>query len=475
MRRLFGSPLRPGSRSAASAALSLLLASGTAAALDSRAFVTTTDYTTGQLRRVDLDGPTVMPGAAGVCADTRLRWHGGRLWVIGRLGCDNLQVVDPATLTTVHQFSTGNGSNPYDVAFANGHVYVACYGLASILILDPDTGAGLGSISLSEFADSDGIPEADHMELYGPWLFVSCERLDRNHNFQPNNPALVAVVDTRADTVFDADPTLPGKQAIPLTGRNPVTPFVLDPTSGRFLLGCAGRYQALDGGIEWIDPVQMKSLGYAITESALGGDVNAIAFSQPTRSYAIVSDVVSFNTSLVSFNAATGARIGTLLDTGEFSLSDIALDDRGELWAANLSFTTPGLYAWRAGPDTLIAGPLATGLPPSQITFDRATGEVSVAGGPIPGFHLSAPRPNPARSVARFTIGAAPGTPIEATIHDVAGRCVRRLGAATAAGQPTQWTWDLASDRGTPVAAGVYFVRVRAGAALRTRAVIVSR
>src|SRR5207248_1187356 len=204
------------------------------------------------------------------------------------------------------------------------------------------------------------------------------------------------------DTVFDVDPKLPGKQAIALTGRNPVTPFAFDASSGRFLLGCVGHYNALDGGIEWIDPVQMKSLGYAITESQLGGDVNAIAFWQPTHSYAIVSDATTSNTSLVSFNPQTATQTGTVLATGEFSLSDIAIDDRGELWAANLSFTTPGLYAWHAGSDTPIAGPLDTGLPPSQITFDQVTEEVSVATGAAPRVLLSSPRPNPARGIVRF-------------------------------------------------------------------------
>ena len=463
-------------RRALSVVPALLLLAGAAQALDTRLFVTSTDYATAQLRRVDLSGPTVMPGALGVCTDTRVRWHDGRIWVIGRLGCDNLTVVDPATLTPIHQFSTGSGSNPYDIAFANGHVYVACYGLASLLILDPDTGAQLGSISLADFADDDGIPEMDHLQLYGPWLFVSLERVDRNHNFQPNNPSLVAVVDTRADTVFDVDPSLPGKQAIALTGRNPVTPFVFDPTSGRFLLGCVGHYLALDGGVEWIDPVQMKSLGYAITESQLGGDVNAIAFWSPTHSYAIVSDMTPNEaTSLVSFNATTGAQTGTVLATGEFSLSDIAIDQQGELWAANLSFVTPGLYAWHAGSDTPIAGPLDTGLPPSQITFDHVTEQVSVGPVPGPSVLLSTPRPNPARGAVRFTVGAAPGTRIQAAIHDIAGRRVRELGSRVAGGASEPWSWDLASDAGTPVAAGIYFLRVRAGETVRTRAVIVSR
>src|SRR5206468_5801112 len=116
--------------------------------------------------------------------------------------------------------------------------------------------------------------------------------------------------------------------------------------------------------------------------------------------YAIMSDA-GFNTVLKSFNPTTGAVLAPVFSPGGFSLADMALNDRGELWVADSKFDAPGLFAFRAGPDTLIAGPLDTGLPPSQLAFDHTTGEASVPLAHPIHVLLSAPRPNPSRGTVR--------------------------------------------------------------------------
>jgi DNA-binding beta-propeller fold protein YncE len=442
---------------------------------ETRAFVTTTDFSSGGLRRIDLDTRAVLPGEAPVHTDTRVRWYNGRIYVINRFGQDNIQVVDPATLATVKQFSTGNGSNPADIAFASpSKAYVTLYERAGLLIVNPQSGAALGSVALGAFADADGIPEMDHMELVGPYLFVSLQRLDRAHGFVPTDSSLIAVVDTRADTVFDCDPTLPGTQAILLAAKNPVTPFALDPQSGRLLIGCAGAIGALDGGIEWIDPLQFKSDGLAITESALGGDVGSIAWYLPGHSYAIVSDA-SFNSSLVSWSATSGTKLATVYSPGGFSLPDLGLDDRDELYVLNSSFTAPGVRVYRAGTDVTLAGPLDVGLPPNQITFDRVSGDVASV--PPPGVSLafSAPRPNPARDAVRFDLALASAGEVEVTVFDLAGRRVRALAAGLRSAGPVALAWDLTDAGGARVAPGLYLVRARVPGAEVTRRLAVVR
>ncbi len=438
------------------AALALLLFSLRAEALDTHAYVTTTDFTTGGLRAANVSPPAMLPGETAVCSDTRIRWYNGRVWVINRFGCDNVQIVDPVTLGTIHQFSTGNGSNPADVAFANGRAYITRYEMSSLLVMNPETGATITTINLAPFADADGIPEMDRMVRSGAFLLVSCQRLNRNHNFAPTDTSLIVVVDTRADTVFDVNPVLPGKQGIVLTGKNPVTPFITEPGSDEVLIGCVGRFGVLDGGIERIDPHQLKSLGFAISEATLGGDVNGVAWNSPTHSYAIISDA-SFNTALVSWNPTTGTKLADVYSPGGFSLADLALDDHAQLWVAN----------------TLIAGPLDTGLPPNQITLDHGTGD---AAGVAPGHRVrlavSLPRPNPAHDLVRLSIESSGADPLDAGVYDVAGRQVLRrfLG-----GPRAEFAWDLSREDGTRVERGVYFVRVRAGSSEVTRTIVVAR
>src|SRR5262249_6557593 len=157
------------------------------------------------------------------------------------------------------------------------------------------------------------------------------QRLDRNNGFVPTDHSSVAVIDTQTDALVDTDPIAPGVQAITLTGKNPVTSFEFDPASGRLLIGCVGAFGALDGGIEWINPGSLRSEGYAITETALGGDVGDVVWNGAAHSYAIVSDA-SFDTILESWNANTGVKIANVFNPGGYSLTDAALDDRGELY-----------------------------------------------------------------------------------------------------------------------------------------------
>jgi hypothetical protein len=444
-----------------------------AAAAETHAFVTTTDYQSGGLRRIDLATRTVLPGETAVFTDTRLRWYDGRLYVINRFGQDNIQVVDPATLATVFQFSTGNGSNPADIAFASPtKAYVTLYEKPDLLIVNPQTGASLGSIPLGALADADGIPEMDRMERIGPWLFVALQRLDRNHGFAPTDSSVVAVVDTRADTVFDVDPTLPGKQGFRLTGKNPVTPFAFDPASGHLLIGCAGSYSALDGGIVWIDPIGFKSLGYAITEAALGGNISGFAWYSATHSYAVVYDA-SFNGLLVSWSAASGAKLGTLYAAS--GLGDLGLDDRDELYLCDGTFTSPGVRVWRAGTDVPLAGPLDTDLPPSQITFDQVSADITGVGPDHPTLSFAAPRPNPAREAVRFEIGLPSAGDLDLEAFDLAGRRVRVIASGRHSAEPASVAWDLRDERGGRVAPGLYLVRARFAGIEATRRVVVMR
>lgn len=331
------------------------------------AYVVTTDFATGGLSVIDLANRQVTPNVASVHSDATLRVYGGLIYVINRFGQDNIQVIDPGNhFATVKQFSTGNGSNPQDIAFlSTTKAYVTRYGSSDLWIVNPSTGIQRGSISLAGFADSDGLPEMAHLAIVGPWLFVACQRLT---NFAASNPSVVVVIDTRTDKVSDREPFVPGIQGITLTGRNPFSDFVYDAATQELLISCVGDYGVADGGIERIDAHTPRTLGYAVTESQIGGDVLDIAWNDATHSYAIVSDA-SFNNRLVGWNPTTGAVIDTVYSPGGPNLPDCEVNALGELYVCDNRVTAPGVWVYRTGADTLLAGPLNTGLPPNQIAF----------------------------------------------------------------------------------------------------------
>ncbi len=464
--------------------LPALLAPGPPAhALATKGYVLTTDYTSGTLSVVDLATRAVTRDVAVVSGDPFERWYQGLLYVVNRYGYDNIQVIDPAQgYATVRQFSVGNGTNPQDIAFASpSKAYVSRLGSPDLLIVDPSTGATLGVIPLAAWADADGIPEAAHLAVVGDLLFVALGRLT---NFVPADTGLVVVVDMRADTVYDADPLTPGTQVVRLRGLNPGTDFAVLPAAepqqdSHLYIGCSGRWGALDGGVEDIvvpardgPPGAIHSAGFAITEAALGGDVLGVIADGGGHPYAIVNDA-AFNTSLVSWDPATGGLLATLYAPGGYSLSGAALTGRGELYVCNSSFAAPGLFVYEAGSDTCLAGPLATGLPPVQIVFgqDSAAALPVAPGGPA--VALGWPAPNPARASASLELTLVEPDAARVEVFDLAGRRVRSLAHGPFAAGTTLLGWDLADGSGHRVAAGVYLVRVATARATVTRRLVV--
>jgi len=403
---------------------------------------------------------------------------------VNRLGYDNVQVIDPADgYATVRQFSVGNGTNPQDIAFASPtKAYVSRLGSPELLVVDPATGTALGSISLAPWADADGNPEAARLAMVGDLLLVALGRLT---NFVPADTGLVVVVDTRADTILDADPLTPGLQVVRLAGTNPGTDFVLLPASGpgeerHLYLGCVGTWGVLDGGIEELivpGPLErasepIRSAGFVVTEAALGGDVLDIATDGGGHPYAIVSDA-AFNTSLVSWDPQSGTRLGTLYAPGGYSLSDAALDGRGGLWVCNSSYGAPGLYVFEAGSDTALAGPIATGMPPIQVLFVEDSTAAPPDPRPAAPVSIVPPAPNPAHGPVQIGFVLADPGPASVEILDLAGRRLRVLAAGPFSAGTTVLPWDLAGDDGRRVPPGIYFVRATSAGATAARRLVV--
>lgn len=89
---------------------------------------------------------------------------------------------------------------------------------------------------------------------------------------------------------------------------------------------------------------------------------------------------------------------------------------------------------------------------------------------------LDPPWPNPATRAARVAYRLPRVEAVTISVHDVAGRRVRTLlDEKFAAVERTDLVWDLRSDAGESVAAGLYFVRLVASDAVRTQRIVVQR
>jgi len=194
------------------------------------------------------------------------------------------------------------------------------------------------------------------------------------------------------------------------------------------------------------------------------------------HSYAIVTDPTSSH--LVSWDPSTGAKLGTPFTASGFSLPDMELNDRGELYLCRNTFSAqepPGLMVLNAATDAVVAGPLDTGLPPVAITFDQATDVADAPHATSASLQLAAPWPNPAIDRARFAFTLPRASEARIDVFDVTGRRVREIARGVYPPGTSEVQWDLRDDRDHAVDSGVYFVALRVGQQMTRRRIVIAR
>jgi len=352
-------------------AIALLAAMSYTTQLDAqRALIVTTDFSTGSVSVIDTQTRSADNDLLLIHGDAKVRAFGDRVYVLNRLGQDNIIVLSKDDLTTpIIQYSTGNGSNPHEIAvLSSSRAYVTLYERDYLLIINPTTGDSLGAIDLSAFSDDDGLPETSQMAMFGDHLFIAAQRLNRNAFFSPTEFSAIVVVDMQTDTLVDMDPDTDGIQGIVLEGTQP---FGHAQRGGRWIFSTVGSFGVQDGGLEVVNLMTMETEGRILTEEALGGDVGPLAMLTDDEGYVVLTDE-NFANSVKQFNLATGFVSEILPDhSGGFTPaisvigSELYVLDRG-------SFTDPasaGIKIYDASTNTLTAGPISTGLPPSDIIF----------------------------------------------------------------------------------------------------------
>jgi hypothetical protein len=88
---------------------------------------------------------------------------------------------------------------------------------------------------------------------------------------------------------------------------------------------------------------------------------------------------------------------------------------------------------------------------------------------------LGPPTPNPGPGHLRITFTLPRELAVELAVHDVRGRCVRTLTSGIRAPGVHEVDWDGADASGAPVAPGVYFFQLRAGATRLARSARIVR
>jgi len=300
-----------------------------------------------------------------ISSDPVARVADGRPIVVNRLSFDNLQGLDPrAGFKTVFQESTGNGSNPHDLAVLDaaaagvspggpaakaGVAFVTRYGppYDDLALFDLDDGALLDHVDLQPLArNADHLPRADQVLLHDGLLWVTLQ--DANASFTQFMNGRLAIIDPAARAVVGV---------IDLAGQNPFESLVYSPETGLIYVGLAGIFpglntQTLSGGIEAIDPATRASRGLIVDDDALGGNVSAVAIASAARGYAVVTDA-AFHNRLKAFDPGTGDVLGTVYDSPDYLASLVA--DDGFVVLAEHSDSAPRLLILDGATGALVA------------------------------------------------------------------------------------------------------------------------
>lgn len=341
-------------------------------ALANQAVMTTTDYATGGLSSLDLGTNTAANDHLTIHSDAVVRTYRDKVYILNRLGQDNVIVLDGDDLQTpLTQYSTGNGTNPHDIAFVSEEkAYISLYERTQLLIVNPVTGDSLGTVDLSTFADADGLPETSQLVIYGDRLFAACHRLDRESwPWEPTEFSVIVVVDVTTDLLVDVDPNNERSQGIVMAGKNPSGAAL---RGSKWYLSAVNTYTDLtDGGIEVIDLANLRSEGVVLDEATVGGNPGSLVMISASDGYAVVTDR-EFKNTVKRLNLATqsvsreldGLSGGFVPGLGIFDNRLYVLDK-----GSPADLAAAGVKVYDANTGALLAGPISTGLPPERIAF----------------------------------------------------------------------------------------------------------
>jgi len=347
---------------------------GTGPAPLNKIFLTTSDFQTGGIGLIDLDNlspwePDPSWAKDVASPDALAVFFQGKIFVINRMPYDNISVLEfdeNRNLQLINQYSVkgeANSANPYDLAFIplEKKAYLSRYETTELWVINPETGNKIKTIDLSKYADdADEIPEMAFMLVHKSYVYLAIQRLDRTTPWwDPVGESYLLKLNWLTDQVE-------GK--ILLSAPNPVTDLVWNDELGKILVGEAGFYGILDGGIDGIDP----STGTAqliISEEQLGGDISDFVLLSASKGYAGITTIDWSASKVVAFNPSTGEVIKEVYSTNASFPFDLELDTNGRLFITDRgNITKPGVVVIDTSSDQVITNqPIEFTLPPYSL------------------------------------------------------------------------------------------------------------
>jgi hypothetical protein len=270
---------------------------------------TTTDFQSGAISVVDPEDGRVCDAVASSGPDAVVRAWDGDVVVFDRTGGTAIRRFAPGDYRAP-TWSAGAdpGENLHDVAPFDGALWFTAYERDALDVRDAG-GAEVAAVSVADFDDADGLPEADRLAVTDQGLFVALQRLDRQTGWSSED-GVVAEVD-RDGVVASWE-----------VGPNPK--LYADPSDPARLVALTGVFHQLDGGLVTLDP-RDGAVETWLDEADLGYDLDGFA---GIGDHAVVLGVEDDGTSRIGcLDLATGGWVDGEPEAG-WLVDAVAGEDR---------------------------------------------------------------------------------------------------------------------------------------------------
>lgn len=281
------------------------------------------DYSVGALATVCLDDLSVADSLAAVTGDTVVVVDGGAVWALNRSNQNSLRRYAPEDLRVpLWEVSTGEASNPQDLAICGGEAWVSRYESNRLLRLNPEDGSTLGETDLSAYADEDGLAELNDLVAIGDTLYVTAQQLNRDHAYQAEGGLILALDCGSGEVTGSWSP-----------GPNPTIELLGD---ARLLVRTGVYFDAdgaflYDGGVRLLD-TEAGELGQPlITEQELGKNLGGAAAAGEHLVTIAADEAWGYEIGCVPL---IGGIYTPAMSSSSF-LSAIRGNRRGEVWVAS--------------------------------------------------------------------------------------------------------------------------------------------
>lgn len=319
-----------------------------------------------------VSGNNVQNGNENLHTDAIVRYRYPHVYVVNRLGRDNLQLLnaqdDYRTLAELSLVGAGGTPpNPQDIVFFGDRAFVSCYGTNELLLVNTLSLKIEDSLDLSTYGyRGSACPSFMHYHEKTNRVLVALQRLDSS-NMLPSDYSTIIAVDPDSQAVVDSIRL----RYDDIDYKNPYTRFK-SYDEDTLLVACAGHFKMTgntgdDGAIVMLKPGDLRRIAVLVTEEQFGADIVDFEYCGDSV-YAVTLDAQG-GSALVRYDTGS-AQVQTVLTKGGRGYLWRIDQKDGLLYICNRDVNDAGVLVYdTAARGFLYGGALRCALPPADIVF----------------------------------------------------------------------------------------------------------